>query len=119
MLIDALRHTLAHFESDLPSLPENPTKEDLAPLRDRIDEIDRAVLHLLNERSRCANVIGHIKKKLDLPVYAPRREEDVIRNVVNNNHGPLPNEAVRRLFERVIDETLSLERQRFQDEPES
>jgi chorismate mutase-like protein len=116
MLIETLRHTLAHFEGDLPALPENPTQADLAPWRNRIDEIDRAVLHLLNERSRCANSIGHIKKQLDLPVYAPRREEDVIRNVVTNNQGPLPDEAVRRLFERVIDETRSLERQRYQDE---
>lgn len=118
MLIETLRHTLAHFESDLPALPENPTQEDLRPLRERIDEIDRAVLQLLNERSRCANVIGHIKKQLDLPVYVPRREEEVIRNVMDNNQGPLPDEAVRRLFERVIDETRSLERQRYQDEPE-
>ncbi len=119
MLIETLRNSLARFEDAVPTVPEAPTEADLRPWRDRIDEIDRVILHLLNERSRCANAIGHIKKKLSLPVYAPRREEEVIQNVLGANRGPLPDEAVRRLFERVIDETRSLERQKYQDEPDA
>jgi len=118
MLVETLRNTLMHFEDGHPAIPDDPTRADLRPWRDRIDEIDRVILHLLNERSRCANVIGHIKKKLALPVYAPRREEEVINNVMTANEGPLPDEAVRRLFERIIDETRSLERQKYQDQPD-
>jgi chorismate mutase len=47
----------------------------------------------------------------------PEREEEVLRNVLAANEGPLSNEAVRRLFERVIDETRALERQKYQDLP--
>lgn len=86
----------------------------MEPWRKRIDEIDRAVLKLLNERAICANAIGGIKKKLGMPVYVPTREEEVLRNVCAVNEGPLPSEAVRRLFERVIDETRSLERRNYQ-----
>ena len=118
MQMETLRNSLTHFEDGLPPVPENPTEVDLRPLRDRIDDIDRIILQLMNERSRCANVIGHIKKKLAISVYAPRREEEVIQNVLSTNEGPLPDDAVRRLFERVIDETRSLERQKYQDEPE-
>jgi chorismate mutase len=88
--------------------------DDMAPLRDRIDELDRQILNLLNERAVCANEIGHIKKQLGLPVYMPSREDEVLANVCDANAGPLPDEAVRRLFERVIDETRSLERKTFQ-----
>jgi len=70
----------------------------------------------LNERSRSANIIGHIKKQLDMSVYVPSREKDVIANATNANGGPLPNAAVRRIFERMIDETRALERQKYQDE---
>ena len=115
MLPTMLTETL---RDSLPPVPDNPTEADLRPWRDRIDDIDRIILQLMNERSRCANVIGHIKKKLALAVYAPRREEEVIQNVLSANEGPLPDAAVRRLFERVIDETRSLERQKYQDEPE-
>lgn len=116
MLVKALQETLSHFEAGPPEVPDDPTPDDLIPWRDRIDEIDRILLRLLNERSRCANAIGHIKKKLDMPVYVPSREEEVLQNVMKANEGPLPDEAVRHLFERVIDETRSLERRKYQDE---
>ena len=118
MLEETLRTALLHFEDGLPAIPDEPTPADLRPWRDRIDEIDQVILYLLNERSQCANVIGHIKKTLGMPVYVPRREEDVINNVLAANPGPLPNMAVRRLFERIIDEIRSLERHKYQDEAE-
>ncbi len=99
----------------LPAVPALPGTEDLAPWRRRIDALDRIVLVLLNERSECANIIGQIKKKLGMPVYVPSREDEVIRNVFESNPGPLSNEAVRRLFERIIDETRALERQKYQE----
>jgi chorismate mutase len=92
-----------------------PSEDDMQPWRERIDEIDRTVLELLNERATCANRIGHIKKQLHLPIYMPNREDEVLANVCDSNKGPLPDDAVRRVFERIIDETRSLERRTFQD----
>lgn len=82
----------------------------MTPWRERIDTLDEAILALLNERARCAAEIGHLKRRLGLPVYVPTREDEVLRNVLRCNDGPLPPEAARRLFERIIDETRSLER---------
>ncbi len=107
---------IAQFEADLPAVPPEPSEDDMAPWRERIDVLDRAMLQIMNERVKCANAIGAIKKKLGLPVYVPSREEDVLRNVVSGNTGPLSDAAVRRLFERVIDETRSLERHKYQEE---
>lgn len=115
LLIAAVKDLLERFEADLPSMPENPTEADMDPWRDRIDVLDRALLQIMNERVKCANVIGSIKKKLGMPVYVPSREEDVLRNAMAGNDGPLSDDAVRRLFERIIDETRSLERHRYQD----
>lgn len=116
MLVESVRDLLSHYESTPPDVPAHPTEADLTPWRDRIDALDRALLQILNERSRCANVIGAIKKQLSMPVYVPSREEEVLRNVMAANTGPLPDAAVKRLFERVIDETRSLERQKYQEE---
>lgn len=99
--------------------PDPEASDDLGPWRDRIDLMDRLILLLLNERAASANQIGHIKKKLNMPVYVPSREDEVIRNVRAANQGPLPDHAVQHLFERIIDETRSLERQKYQDEPET
>ena len=83
---------------------------DLDGWRKRIDEIDQQLLKLLNERSRCAVEVGHIKKKMKLPAWQPEREMEILRNVVKSNLGPLDDGAIRRLFERIIDEARSLER---------
>ena len=83
---------------------------DLDGWRKQIDEIDQQLLKLLNERSRCAVEVGHLKKKMNLAAWQPEREAEILRNVVKANPGPLDDAAIRRLFERIIDEARSLER---------
>jgi len=83
---------------------------DVEGWRKHIDEIDQELVELLNERSRCAVEIGHLKKRLSIPAWQPEREAEILRNVVKSNHGPLDDAAIRRLFERIIDEARSLER---------
>ena len=84
----------------------------LADCRKRIDQLDIRILALLNERTKVVEEIGRIKQELGLPIYEPKREDDVFNNVVTHNEGPLPPEAVRRLFERIIDEMRTLQRMR-------
>jgi chorismate mutase len=83
----------------------------LSDWRRRIDEIDRKLVELLNERSRCALEIGKIKQAENLPLYQPDREREVLENAERANPGPLSDAAVRRLFERIIDEARSAERE--------
>jgi chorismate mutase len=90
---------------------------DLDGWRKQIDEIDQQLVKLLNERSRCAVEIGHLKKKLKLPAWQPEREAEILRNVVKANPGPLDDAAIRRLFERIIDEARSLERHAMESPP--
>ena len=78
--------------------------------RRKIDEIDRKLVELLNERSKCALEIGKLKQQANLPLYQPDREKEVIENAERNNQGPLSDAAIRRLFERIIDEARSAER---------
>ncbi len=83
---------------------------NLADWRRRIDEIDRKLVELLNERSKCALEIGKLKQQANLPLYQPDREREVLENAEHNNGGPLTDAAIRRLFERIIDEARSAER---------
>ena len=82
----------------------------LSDWRRQIDEIDRKLVELLNQRSRCALEIGKIKQAENLPLYQPDREKEVLENSERNNQGPLTHEAIRRLFERIIDEARAAER---------
>ncbi len=85
---------------------------DIDDYRVRIDEIDERLLVLLNERAQCALEIGHIKRRRGLPVYVPSREHQVLGHVQDTNPGPLRDDAIRRLFERIIDESRRLEQER-------
>lgn len=91
----------------------NPEAE-LARCRARIDDVDLQILALLNQRTSIAQEIGQIKQAASLPVYEPKREDLVYQNVTGNNHGPLPNDAVRRVFERIIDEMRKVQRDRME-----
>ena len=78
--------------------------------RRRIDAIDEQLVRLLNSRSACAVEVGRLKMRLGLPVYSPEREAAILERVMRENPGPLEPTAVRRVFERIIDESRRLER---------
>lgn len=89
---------------------------ELAGCRDRIDEVDRRILALLNERTLIVEQIGQIKGEANLPIYEPNREQQVFQNVTDYNRGPLTADAAKRIFERVIDEMRKVQRDRMEQE---
>ena len=84
--------------------------------RRKIDEIDQKLVELLNERSRCVLAIGELKKVDGTPLYQPDRERQVLNAVEQANRGPLSEAAIRRLFERILDEARSVERTAMHDD---
>ena len=90
--------------------PPAAEQDEIEQWRRRIDQIDGQLMSLLNSRSACAVEIGRIKRRLGLPVYSPEREAWILERVMRDNPGPLDPMAVRRVFERVIDESRRLER---------
>lgn len=84
----------------------------LADCRKGIDEIDRGIVRLLNERTSIVEQIGQIKREMSMSVYEPKREDEVFRNVSESNAGPMPNDSLKRVFERIIDEMRTLQRNR-------
>jgi chorismate mutase len=88
----------------------------LASYRAGIDEIDRGIVRLLNERTIIVEQIGRIKREMSMSVYEPKREDDVFRNVTENNQGPMPGDSLKRVFERIIDEMRTLQRNRVMEE---
>ncbi len=89
------------------------SKEKLRDCRNRIDAVDLKLLALLNERTMIVEEIGRIKHDLAMPIYEPKREDEVYSNVLTHNQGPLSGEAVKRVFERIIDEMRTVQRDRM------
>ncbi|MCE5272431.1 chorismate mutase [bacterium] len=79
--------------------------------REKIDAVDAQLLELVNRRVGFALEIGRLKRAVGLPVYNREREEQIQRNVSRNNQGPLSDDAIMRLFTRIIEETRRLEQE--------
>lgn len=92
-------------------MTETDAQSELSRLRDAIDRVDEVLVKLLNQRARYAIEIGEIKGVLSLPIYAPEREKDVLLHAEHTSEGPLEHAAIRRLFERIIDESRRVERE--------
>src|SRR4051812_34979791 len=90
--------------------PSHYSLEDLARCRVEIDALDLRLLELLNERTRIVEHIGNVKQALHMGIYEPKREDQVFANVTEHNSGPLPDDAVKRIFERIIDEMRNVQK---------
>jgi chorismate mutase len=76
---------------------------DIADWRRKIDEIDRKLVELVNERAHAAHEIGKLKRGLGMPIYEPDREHKVFDNAKQVNKGPLPDRDLLRIYERIMD----------------
>ena len=84
---------------------------DISDWRKRIDALDEKLVELLNERSRYAADVGHLKRRDGKPIYQPEREQEILDHVQRINRGPLDNRTLKRLFECIRDEARVVERQ--------
>jgi chorismate mutase-like protein len=76
---------------------------DIAEWRVKIDELDRKLVELLNQRAQAAQEIGKLKRNTNMPIYEPDREKIIFENVRKVNKGPLPDSELRHVYERIID----------------
>ena len=93
------------------AVSEEKAPRELARLREAIDHVDEVIVRLLNQRAKYAVEVGEIKGVLGKPIYSAEREKQVLENVERWSDGPLEPLAMRRLFERIIDESRRVERQ--------
>lgn len=79
--------------------------------RAEIDCIDDELVTLLNRRARLAVEVGLLKRASGLPLYDAEREASILRRACATSEGPLDEDAIRRLFRRIIRETRRAEAQ--------
>jgi chorismate mutase len=87
-------------------------QERVQELRERIDEVDRELIGALNERARIVQEIMALKAEAGAPVYDPKREEEILRKVVELNTGPIYDSSIRDIFELILHRIRDLEIQR-------
>lgn len=97
---------------------------DLNKLRLEIDRLDDELLKLLNARAEVSKQVGAAKRADDAaqatngaaaavaaaPVFRPEREAHILRRLQGANAGPLPNEAVSRIYHEIMSASSALQR---------
>lgn len=93
-------------------MADQPQKEQLLALRDRIDALDADIGKLISERARCAQEVAEVKNASgdgEVLYYRPEREAQVLRKAMERNQGPLSDEEMARLFREIMSACLALE----------
>jgi chorismate mutase-like protein len=88
---------------------------DIADWRKIIDEIDRKLVEILNQRARAAQEIGRLKRTTDLPIYEPERERIVLEQVQGCNAGPLQHRHLVQIYERIMDVMRNIQKEEMVD----
>ncbi len=95
-------------------MSQETEQQQLAKLRDRIDDIDRKLGELISARAQCAQEVAEVKKAHsgggEIIYYRPEREANVLRKAMERNQGPLSDEEVARLFREIMSACLALEK---------
>lgn len=97
--------------------PPRPTPADrdaaaleLAGIRDQIDELDRRIVELLNERATLGRAAGRAKALAGRrAIHDPEREREVLLRVAMANPGPLAQADLLSIYRRVVSATRGLE----------
>ncbi len=86
------------------------TQEQLATYRQQIDSIDKQLVQLIQERAQVVQQVGVIKQEAHIPVTDASREQVVIQKAEDlGKGGPLPPEAVGRIYQKLVEEMRNWE----------
>lgn len=87
------------------------TETRIRELRSRVDEVDRELIRILNERARIVHDLVAIKAEAGKPLFDPKREEEILRRVAEENEGPIYDSSMREFFELVLHRIRDMELQ--------
>lgn len=82
---------------------------NLDDIRKQIDAIDHQLLDLLSQRADLVHEVGVVKKRDGLQIYAPEREQALLKRLVEMNQGRLPEQSIRAIYREIMSAALALE----------
>ena len=86
--------------------------QTLDQVRQRIDDLDKQIQALIDERAACAKEVARIKGHGDGVVYyRPEREAQILRRVKERSSGDMPATDMVRIFREIMSSCLALEQQ--------
>ncbi len=85
------------------------SESSLKGLRSKIDQIDRQIIQLLNDRARRSLEVGEVKRNHREECYVPHRERRILDRLTALNKGPFPNHALQSVYREIFSASRSLQ----------
>ncbi|MGE7879399.1 bifunctional 3-deoxy-7-phosphoheptulonate synthase/chorismate mutase [Peribacillus muralis] len=83
--------------------------EKLNNLRIDVEQLDNEILSLLSKRGELVKKIGLTKQELNVNIFDPSREQELLSKIDNNNSGPYNIESLKRIFKEIFAASKSLQ----------
>ena len=83
---------------------------EIEDYRNRIDDIDKTIGALLNERLNACMEIGKLKKQKKQDVTDPSRDEQVLQNVSGSGDCKETQQAIREVYKKIFEESKKLQK---------
>ncbi len=93
-------------------MTDSGRQERIEELRERVNEVDRELVRILNERALIVQELGAFKREEGVALFDPRREEEILRGVAEMNEGPIYDTSMRDIFELIMHRIRDLEVER-------
>ncbi len=93
-------------------MDDSGRQERIEELRKRVNEVDCELVRILNERARIVQELSTHKLEAGVPLFDPKREEEILRKVADLNEGPIYDSSLRDIFELIMHRIRDLEVQR-------
>jgi len=91
-------------------MSDKDMEKQLQPLRDRIADLDRQIIDLINARAQVAAEVGKVKVSKNAEIFHPRQEKEVYRRIEEMNAGPLPSGVFRAVYREIMSGCITLEK---------
>ncbi|CAA9459547.1 MAG: hypothetical protein AVDCRST_MAG25-667 [uncultured Rubrobacteraceae bacterium] len=88
------------------------TEGGVRELREKIDAVDLQLVRILNERARLVQEVVAAKAASGKQLFDPKREEEILRRVAEQNEGPIYDSSMREIFELILHRIRDIEMQR-------
>ncbi|MFD1037852.1 bifunctional 3-deoxy-7-phosphoheptulonate synthase/chorismate mutase [Virgibacillus byunsanensis] len=82
---------------------------ELAELRNKIDEVNLQILSLLNQRAEIVQEIGTQKEKQGIIRFDPVRERQSLDLINENHNGPFETSTIQHIFKEIFKASLELQ----------
>ncbi|MBU3113506.1 bifunctional 3-deoxy-7-phosphoheptulonate synthase/chorismate mutase [Clostridium lacusfryxellense] len=83
---------------------------ELDELRTKVDNLNLALLKLINDRAKLVQEIGTAKKSQGVHRYDPVREREMLNSINEHNNGPFEKATIEHVFKEIFKAGLELQK---------